>query len=76
MVFGLCNAAQTFQRFMNKVLGDLDFAFVYIDDVCIASKDPTEHMSHVRRVLQRFREFGLTINYPKCDFGKNSVKFG
>ena len=31
--FGLKNAAQTFQRFMDVVLRDLDFVFCYIDDI-------------------------------------------
>lgn len=33
MTFGLRNAAQTFQRYMNNIFGDLDFVFVYIDDI-------------------------------------------
>ena len=37
MPFGLRNAAQTFQRFLDHVLHGLDFAYVYIDDVLIAS---------------------------------------
>ncbi|KAL0272869.1 UNVERIFIED_CONTAM: hypothetical protein PYX00_005693 [Menopon gallinae] len=33
MPFGLCNAAQTFQRFINEVLQDLEFVYDYIDDI-------------------------------------------
>ena len=37
MPFGLRNAAQTFQRFMDQVLRSTPFAYAYIDDVLIAS---------------------------------------
>ena len=37
MPFGLKNAAQTFQRFMDSVLQDLDYIFVYLDDILVAS---------------------------------------
>ncbi|UYV62138.1 hypothetical protein LAZ67_1007955 [Cordylochernes scorpioides] len=37
MNFGLKNASQTFQRFMDEVTKGLDFVFVYIDDVLIAN---------------------------------------
>ena len=43
MPFGLRNAAQTFQRFMDQVLRGLMFAYGYIDDVLVASKTPEEH---------------------------------
>jgi hypothetical protein len=33
MSFGLCNAAQTFQRFIHEVTRNLDFCFPYIDDI-------------------------------------------
>ncbi|KAG8177291.1 hypothetical protein JTE90_023608 [Oedothorax gibbosus] len=38
MTFGLRNAAQTFQRFMHSVLRGLEFCFVYLDDILIASR--------------------------------------
>ena len=47
MPFGLRNAAQTFQRFMNQVLQGLDFAYTYIDDVLIASSSLEEHLIHL-----------------------------
>ena len=37
MQFGLRNAAQSFQRFMDNVYRGLNFVFVYIDDVLIAA---------------------------------------
>lgn len=36
MTFGLCNAAQTFQRLIDEVLRSLPFVFPYIDDICVA----------------------------------------
>ncbi|KAG8182876.1 hypothetical protein JTE90_024619 [Oedothorax gibbosus] len=41
--FGLCGAAQTFQRFMNEILGNLDFCYVYLDDILIFSSSEEEH---------------------------------
>ena len=43
MTFGLCNAAQSFQRHIHSVLRGYDFVFPYKDDLLIASKDINEH---------------------------------
>ena len=39
MHFGLKNSAKAFQRLMDTVCRGLSFAFVYIDDILVASKD-------------------------------------
>lgn len=75
MQFGLCNAGQTFQRFMHEVTRDLNFVFTYIDDIIIASSTIDEHRDHLEIVFQRFRDFGLTINIAKCNFAQTKVKF-
>lgn len=75
MTFGLCNAAQTFQRFMHNVFRGLDFVYPYIDDLLIASKNVEEHLKHMRIVFDRLREYGLVINVVKCQFGESVVKF-
>lgn len=75
MTFGLCNAAQTFQRYMHEVLRGLDFTFCYLDDICIASSTPDEHLTHLRMVFERLRNFKLTINPSKCEFGKEEIVF-
>ena len=40
MPFGLRNAAQTFQRFIDQVLQGLPFSYAYLDDLLIASSSP------------------------------------
>lgn len=75
MTFGLRNAAQTFQRFMDEVTRDFDFVFPYVDDLLIASKDEKEHMQHLKLVFERLAEYGLVVNVSKSHFGKAEVKF-
>lgn len=75
MPFGLRNAAQTFQRFMNEVCKGLDFVFVYIDDILIFSKSPEEHKSHLEKLFERLTEYGLNIKPSKCLLGVKSLEF-
>ena len=69
------NAAQSFQRFIDSVLRGLDFCFGYIDDLLIASANHTEHLQHLRLVLEHLAANGLTINTGKCIFGAPSLDF-
>ena len=75
MPFGLCNVAQTFKRFIDQVLRDLHFCYVYIDDVLIASTNAEEHKQHLQLVLNRFQEYGVIINPSKCHFGVTQLNF-
>lgn len=75
MPFGLRNAAQTFQRLMDNILRDFSFAYAFIDDIIIASKGSEEHETHIRAVLGRLQEAGLTLNAGKCRFAQSDVTF-
>lgn len=75
MTFGLCNAAQTFQRFVNSVIQGLDFCFAYLDDILVASRDEQEHLEHLRILFGRLNDFGVVINLGKCVFGQPEVHF-
>ena len=68
MPFRLKNAAQAFQRLMDKVSRDLDFAFVYLDDILIASHSRQEHRAHLKQLLQKLSGHSLAINLAKCQF--------
>lgn len=75
MRFGSGNAAQTFQRLINSILAGLDFVFVYVDDVLIASSDIESHNSHLREVLSRFEKYGIAIDPGECVFAARSLVF-
>jgi len=75
MPFGLKNASNTFQRFMDQILKECNFIFVYIDDILIYSKDKREHIKHVNKVLSILDENGLKINSEKSLFFKESLTF-
>ena len=75
MPFGLRNAAQTFQRFIDEVTRGLDFCYAYIDDLLIASDDMTTHERHIRELFDRLASFGIVINPTKCEFGVESLDF-
>ena len=59
--FRLTNGPTTYQRYINDVLFEyLDvFYIAYLDNILIYSKDPLEHETHVKLVLERLRAAGL-----------------
>ncbi|BHF62295.1 hypothetical protein SprV_0200527700 [Sparganum proliferum] len=75
MPFGLGNASQTFQRFIDRVLRCLPFVYVYIDDVLVASRDVEEHLQHLTLLFDRFQQFGVTLHPAKCILGATSLEF-
>lgn len=77
MPFGLCNAAQTMCRLMDKVMGnDLrDSVFVYIDDLLVVSPDFESHLVHLSTVADRLRAANLTINTMKSKFLMREIKY-
>uniref|UniRef100_A0A0K8W069 RNA-directed DNA polymerase n=1 Tax=Bactrocera latifrons TaxID=174628 RepID=A0A0K8W069_BACLA len=75
MTFGLRNAAQTFQRFIEEVTRDPPFLFVYIDDILRVSANDREHFHHLEILFKRFHDYGLVINPTKSNFGLTEVKF-
>ena len=75
MPFGLRNAAQTFQRLMDRILGNLPYTFVYLDDIIIFSSSTQEHTMHLEELFHRLQQNGLVINPAKCEFFRGSLEF-
>ena len=70
MPFGLSNAGATFQKEMDMAFRGLMYKFVlvYLDDITINSKHAADHMSHLKQIFERCREFGISLNPKKCVF--------
>ena len=75
MPFGLKNAAQTFQRFMDSVFRDFPFVYIYLDDILVASNSSDEHRRHLRQLFDRLADYGLVVNPKKCVLGQSSLEF-
>ena len=72
MPFGLRNAAQTFQRFMDQVLHGLDFCYTYIDGVVIASETPADYKLHLHLIFEHFMFYGILISPAKMSLNYTS----
>ena len=73
--FGLTQAPAYFQMLINKVLEGLEFAFGYLDDILIYSKNMDEHLQHVRTLFERMRWADLKLTKWKCNFLKAHVQY-
>jgi hypothetical protein len=61
----------------------MDYAFrgligklieIYQDDLTVFSKDGESHIGHLKQVFERCREFGISLNPAKSDFGVTECK--
>jgi hypothetical protein len=75
MSFGLYNAAQTFQRFMDDILRGLDFCFAYLDDILVFSRSLEEHKKRLWTLFDRLQRYRILINPAKCVFRAPEVTF-
>ena len=54
---------------MDYIFRGIPFVLVYLDDILVACTNPTEHINHLRQVLQLLSTNGLVVNRAKCIFG-------
>ena len=77
LAFGLCNAPATYSRVMELVLSGLqwDVVLSFLDDLCVLGKTEEEHLENLRKVFERFKEYGLKFKPQKCSLFQTSVEF-
>jgi len=71
MPFELMNSRATFQTRIYIVFADeiSRFIMIYLDDNTIYSKTDEEQLLHLRRVFEKCRRFGISLNPKKTLFG-------
>ena len=70
--FGLAQAPAYFQRFINEVLTDCNFAMGYLDDIIIFSKTEEQHLEEI---FERLWKAGLKLKLQKCSFFKKHIQY-
>ena len=68
MAFGLTNAPATFQRLMERCMGELHLkeCLIYLDDIIIFSKSFDEHIKRLENVFKQLELHGLKLKASKC----------
>ena len=74
--FGMVGSGSTFVRALRQVLNPIrKFTKNYVDDMAVHSDSWTRHLSEVDQYLSAIKQSGFTLNLPKCEFAKSSIKF-
>jgi hypothetical protein len=76
MPFGLNNAGAKFQRPIDHIFKGLIVKFMdyYQDDLTIHSKTRSDQINYPRKVFDRCRLYGVSLNPIKCLFVVNQGK--
>jgi hypothetical protein len=68
--FGLCNAPASFQLCMMSIFSDMieKIMEVFMDDFTVYEKTFADYLENLDKVLQRYEEKHLVLNWEKCHF--------
>ena len=75
MPFGLRNAAQALQRYVDQVLKGLPSAYAYINDILVATDTEEEHSEKFEILSKRLHDYGIAIDEAKSIFGLPTLEF-
>ena len=69
-LFGLCHAPASFQRCMMSIFSDMieKIMEVFMDDFSVYGKTFNDCLENLDKVLQRYEEKHLVLNWDKCHF--------
>jgi hypothetical protein len=77
MPFGLCNAASTFERIIEKTLTGLqwEIAVLYLEDIVVYGKSFKDHLLNLEKVFEKLLDAGLKLKPKKCHLMQKEISF-
>lgn len=77
MPFGLKSAGFAFTKMIERALNGLDLenTHIYLDDILLTGNTEEEVLGKLRKILERFREFSISINPEKIKILEPKVEF-
>ena len=74
---GLSSSPEVFCQLADQILAPLSDLKIsnYLDDFCCGAQNVSDMIYTLRKLFERFREFGLTLNPSKCSFFLPEVQF-
>ena len=72
---GIVSSGDVYNQRGDAALGDLPNTCKVVDDVLAYDTEYDAHLQHVRQILQRCDEHGITLNPEKCRFADSEVEF-
>ena len=76
--FGICSASEIFQHAIHEVIRDVKGVKNISDDIICFGRGPNAQADHdraVKETLTKLQDSGLTVNWPKCEFGVKQIEF-
>ena len=72
---GTKNSAFTFQMAISYILKGVEsFAFAYIDDILVFSRNPEEHKRHLHEIMNQLDAYGLALNLAKSTIAVSEIR--
>ncbi|PKA60990.1 hypothetical protein AXF42_Ash019979 [Apostasia shenzhenica] len=76
MPFGLKNAPQIFEKWMNSIFSPYSqFILVYIDDILVYSSTYEQHLQHLEITKKLFLQHGIILGKHKIELCKQTIEY-
>lgn len=73
--FGMNCASEIFDDVIRQTVSGIPGVVNRSDDIFVTGKTKEEHDSSLEKVLKRLMDKNLTLNFEKCEFGKEEIDF-
>ena len=73
--FGVAAAPAIFQKIMDKLLNGLSQTGVILDDLIVTGEDDAQHVSNLRKTLEKLERSGVKLKKSKCAIMQPKIEY-